>query len=252
MTCDTVLLDAILRHATARRALRAPPAREMRRVSESLCSLVVEQPVSESRCPRSNFGRLRDGQDSRREINPIWVPRTTINRQPTTRRACLIPKQHHGSRSRSRSRKRKRSRSRSRKRKCKRKRTRKRTRQRKRDKTAEDAGSSEAFMELQERKRKGRRAEFGGPPRGCSPWPAPLPGLTGCCRCERLLARCSTPLSWSLSLSPLELCSSLGLIASSSFSARQSCCSQYTALAQATNTVSLGCACTCTRTYQAQ
>eukprot|EP00929_Paragymnodinium_shiwhaense_P005290 TRINITY_DN10702_c0_g1_i2.p1 TRINITY_DN10702_c0_g1~~TRINITY_DN10702_c0_g1_i2.p1 ORF type:complete len:362 (-),score=125.76 TRINITY_DN10702_c0_g1_i2:82-1167(-) len=30
--------------------------------------------------------------------------------------------------------------------------------------------SAEAFMRLQERKRKGRRAEFGGPPRGCSPW----------------------------------------------------------------------------------
>jgi len=29
---------------------------------------------------------------------------------------------------------------------------------------------AEAFMRLQERKRKGRRAEFGGPPRGCSPW----------------------------------------------------------------------------------
>lgn len=27
-----------------------------------------------------------------------------------------------------------------------------------------------AFMRLQERKRKGRRSEFGGPPRGCSPW----------------------------------------------------------------------------------
>jgi len=27
-----------------------------------------------------------------------------------------------------------------------------------------------AFMRLQERKRKGRRPEFGGPPRGCSPW----------------------------------------------------------------------------------
>lgn len=35
-----------------------------------------------------------------------------------------------------------------------------------------EAGLSpaEAFMRLQERKRKGRRAEFGGPPRGCSPW----------------------------------------------------------------------------------
>merc|ERR1712217_2787 len=29
---------------------------------------------------------------------------------------------------------------------------------------------AEAFIRLQERKRKGRRAEFGGPPRGCSPW----------------------------------------------------------------------------------
>jgi len=29
---------------------------------------------------------------------------------------------------------------------------------------------AEAFMRLQERKRKGRRAEFGGPPRGSSPW----------------------------------------------------------------------------------
>merc|ERR1712232_1537825 len=29
---------------------------------------------------------------------------------------------------------------------------------------------AEAFMRLQERKRKGRRSEFGGPPRGCSPW----------------------------------------------------------------------------------
>lgn len=29
---------------------------------------------------------------------------------------------------------------------------------------------AEAFIRLQERKRKGRRTEFGGPPRGCSPW----------------------------------------------------------------------------------
>lgn len=29
---------------------------------------------------------------------------------------------------------------------------------------------AEAFIRLQERKRKGRRSEFGGPPRGCSPW----------------------------------------------------------------------------------
>mmetsp|Transcript_16260 Transcript_16260/g.37508 ORF Transcript_16260/g.37508 Transcript_16260/m.37508 type:complete len:368 (-) Transcript_16260:122-1225(-) len=30
--------------------------------------------------------------------------------------------------------------------------------------------AADAFMRLQERKRKGRRAEFGGPPRDCSPW----------------------------------------------------------------------------------
>lgn len=29
---------------------------------------------------------------------------------------------------------------------------------------------ADAFIKLQERKRKGRRAEFGGPPRNCSPW----------------------------------------------------------------------------------
>lgn len=37
---------------------------------------------------------------------------------------------------------------------------------------------AEAFMRLQERKRKGRRAEFGGPPRGCSPWRDGKRGIT--------------------------------------------------------------------------
>lgn len=37
---------------------------------------------------------------------------------------------------------------------------------------------AEAFMRLQERKRKGRRAEFGGPPRGCSPWRDGKRGVT--------------------------------------------------------------------------
>eukprot|EP00928_Gymnodinium_smaydae_P046740 TRINITY_DN31159_c0_g1_i1.p1 TRINITY_DN31159_c0_g1~~TRINITY_DN31159_c0_g1_i1.p1 ORF type:complete len:381 (+),score=102.60 TRINITY_DN31159_c0_g1_i1:118-1260(+) len=37
---------------------------------------------------------------------------------------------------------------------------------------------AEAFMRLQERKRKGRRAEFGGPPRGCSPWRDGKKGVT--------------------------------------------------------------------------
>lgn len=35
-----------------------------------------------------------------------------------------------------------------------------------------------AFMRLQERKRKGRRSEFGGPPRGCSPWRDGKPGVS--------------------------------------------------------------------------
>jgi len=38
--------------------------------------------------------------------------------------------------------------------------------------------TAEAFMRLQERKRKGRRAEFGGPPRGCSPWRDGKRGIT--------------------------------------------------------------------------
>mmetsp|Transcript_45207 Transcript_45207/g.129668 ORF Transcript_45207/g.129668 Transcript_45207/m.129668 type:complete len:255 (+) Transcript_45207:240-1004(+) len=37
---------------------------------------------------------------------------------------------------------------------------------------------AEAFMRLQERKRKGRAAEFGGPPRGCSPWRDGKRGIT--------------------------------------------------------------------------
>lgn len=37
---------------------------------------------------------------------------------------------------------------------------------------------AEAFMRLQERKRKGRRTEFGGPPRGCSPWRDGKRGVT--------------------------------------------------------------------------
>lgn len=37
---------------------------------------------------------------------------------------------------------------------------------------------AEAFMRLQERKRKGRRAEFGGPPRNCSPWRDGKRGIT--------------------------------------------------------------------------
>lgn len=35
-----------------------------------------------------------------------------------------------------------------------------------------------AFMKLQERKRKGRSTEFGGPPRGCSPWRDGRKGIT--------------------------------------------------------------------------
>lgn len=37
---------------------------------------------------------------------------------------------------------------------------------------------AEAFMRLQERKRKGRATEFGGPPRGCSPWRDGKRGIT--------------------------------------------------------------------------